>query len=354
MPLYSLGSNSSYQLSLPHTQDVSSPSLTTLSLPPSEFPIKIVAGSNHILLLTNTGTLYVTGANKYGQCLRPVCDIIPGFVRVDGQWRDCAATWEGSVVVDEDGFIWSFGRIRGHENLVRVEFRGDMAIKNNSEENEERSGVGGLDERGSVSVVGGVQHFIVFGESGIYGYGDGRKGQFGNISNSDTNPVKIPATSNIIQATCGKEFTCLLSKDNEIILYTTSLKHNLHTIPTTNTTIKSLTSSWSTIALLHDTGKITTWGRSDHGQFPPSNLPEISQLSGGSEHFIALSKTNKVYTWGWNEHGNCGLETLEDVTFVHEITFPKGEIPMYVAAGCGTSWIWTTIVGEATGCRMLT
>ena len=147
-----------------------------------------------------------------------------------------------------------------------------------------------------------------------------------------------------MQATCGKDFTCTLSENNEITVYTTSSKHDLQRSPSI-TNIKSIASSWSTISVLDNSGNITSWGRSDRGQYPPSNLPPISQLAAGSEHFIALSKSNKVYAWGWNEHGNCGVSTFEDVTFLNELTFPDGEIPTYVAAGCGTSWIWTENVG---------
>src|SRR2546421_4086234 len=117
MPLYALGSNSSHQLSLTHTIDVSTPTKTTLEVPDKGHPVKIVAGGNHTLLLTDSGSLYATGANKYGQCMSSACDFIRGFTKVNGIWKDCAATWEGSVAVDKDGLVWSFGKIKNHENI---------------------------------------------------------------------------------------------------------------------------------------------------------------------------------------------------------------------------------------------
>lgn len=312
MPLYALGSNSSYQLSLTHTNDVSSPTLTTLSLPKDEYPVKIASGANHTLLLTNKGTLYATGANRYGQCLKPQCEVVPGFQPVDGKWKDCSATWEGSIGVHEDGSIQSFGKIRDHKNIV---------VNKKS---------------GTQHVVGGVQHFIIFGESEAIGYGDGRKGQLGSAGSE---PVDIPA-HDIVQVTAGKDFTCFLSSDDTLTVYTTSTKHNLSSVPAC-TNIKRITSSWSTLAILHNSGKITAWGRSDRGQLPPPNLPSISQLAAGSEHFIAISASNMVYTWGWNEHGNCGLESRKDVTSPHTLSLPQDQTPMYVAAGCATSWVWT-------------
>lgn len=332
MPLYALGSNSSYQLSLGHTTDVSTPSLTTLRLLQDEHPIKITAGANHTLLLTNEGRLFTTGANKNGQCLRPFCDVIPGFMLIDGVWKDCAATWEGSIAVYKDGALWSFGSIKNHDNLRGIKIGHNTAT-------EVSDGVD-LRKYKFKHVSGGVQHFIAIGDGGVFGYGEGRKGQLGlGDPILSGKPVKIPLNE-VVQAACGKDFSCLLYEKDNIVVYTTSSKHNLLSIPTC-TSIKSINASWSTIAILHHSGLITSWGRSDRGQLHPPNLPPISQLAAGSEHFIALSSNNKVYSWGWNEHGNCGLETREDVTFVNELHFPENETPTYVAAGCGTSWVWT-------------
>ena len=270
MPLYALGSNSRYQLSLGHINDVSSPSLTSLHLPSDEQPIKIVAGANHTLLLTNKGNLYGTGANKYGQCLRPPCDAIRGFVLVDGRWKDCAATWEGSICVREDESLWSFGRINNHTNLAGSKLVEETTTCSNSGDSRDIH----LDGRNesNVHVVGGVQHFIVFGKAGANGYGNARKGQFGDSPSTGTGPIKLP-TSNVLQATCGKDFTCLLSQDDNITVYTTTTKYNLHSIPTCNN-IKSITSSWSTIAILHDSGKITIMG-----SFGSRSIPSLQSSS---------------------------------------------------------------------------
>jgi len=341
MPLYALGSNSSYQLSLTHTNDISQPTQTTLQLPPNQHPIKIVAGSNHTLLLTNVGTLYSTGANKYGQCMRLACDVIPGFERVEGRWRDCAATWEGSIAVAEDGRVWSFGKIKDHENLkgIRVdELVGVKEVKNDEAGKEGRI----MDtEGGKWKVVAGVQHFVVYNETYALGYGDSKKGQLGPSPTPSPSPTLIPSPHNILQITCGKDFTLILSPNSQLTLHTTSTKHPLHSLPASHS-IHAITSSWSTIGCLNTSGHVISWGRSDHGQLPPTHLPYITQLSAGSEHFIGLSSTtNTVFTWGWNEHGNCGVDSREDVTFLNPLSLPPGETPTYVAAGCGTSWIWT-------------
>ena len=323
MPLYALGSNSAYQLSLAHTDDVASPSETPLVLPKDTFPAKIVAGSNHTLVLTNKGTLYTTGGNKYGQCLKPECDYVPRLELVADKWLDIAATWEGTIGIKEDGSLWTFGRIRDCENLLGWE---GFEVKH---------------------VYGGVQHFVIhscsLSKEELIGFGDGRKGQFGGHlgNNIRTDSDYIRFSDPVRSVACGKEFTCLLVENvNPIQVCTNSEKHNIRAVPPLDD-VHSVAASWSTIAVLHNSGKITAWGRNDRGQFPPESLPPIKQLAAGSEHFIALSKDDRVYAWGWNEHGNCGKEDRTDVTDVHELVFPDDEIPTYVAAGCGTSWIWT-------------
>jgi len=314
MPLYALGSNSSYQLSLSHTKDVDIPTLTTLNLPSDQHPSKITAGSNHTLLLTNTGDLYVTGSNAYGQCLLPPCDVIPGFKKVDGIWKDCAATWEATIALDAKGRLWSFGRIKGVPDFKGSTVEDDIIER----------------------LFGGVGHFIALGRF-AYGFGNGTKGQFGT---TESNRILV---DNVNQVACGKDFTALLSHTNGIKVLTTNTKHNLHDIPSPSPVddIQSMVASWSTIAVLTSFGMVISWGRSDRGQYAPPNLPSIAKLAAGSEHFIALSETHQVYAWGWNEHGNCGRADRGDVTSLHELLFPEDEIPKDVAGGCGTSWIWT-------------
>jgi protein ATS1 len=324
MPLYALGSNAAYQLSLTHAEDVSTPSITTLCLPPGEFPITIVCGGNHTLLLSNKSSLYVTGSNKYGQCLKPACDVIQGFTKIEGIWQSVAATWEGSIVVDMDGRLWTFGKIKNCENLNGIKWnQGRLPL---------------------VSVQGGIQHFVVYDGHRATGFGDGRKGQLSESGGEKEHHFAIPSGKYMREVTCGKDFTCILFNDS-ISLYTSLTKHNLFPTPTCSN-VASIKSSWSTIAVLHHNGTLTSWGRSDHGQLPPSNLPPLSQISGGSEHFIGLSLDKKVFAWGWNEHGNCGLDSREDIAFLHELYFPEGQVPKYVAAGCGTSWIWTEKMGD--------
>jgi protein ATS1 len=323
MPLYSLGSNASHQLSFSHTDDVHTPVQTSLSLPPGSKPVKIVAGSNHSLLLTDEGAVYATGANHKGQCFVKGKDVLSEFERVmEGrEWRDVGATWEGSILVDSEGSIWSCGRIKNHEN-----FEGKSFAK-----------LAGRKGEGSVRVSAGVQHFIVYDNTVAIGFGDGSKGQFGTPTSVDG--IKL-STSDIRQVTCGKEFTCILSSTGAVSIYTTSTKHSLHIIPPLPPKIISMASSWSTIVLLTESGSLHAWGRHDRAQCPPPDLAPLSSLSAGSEHFLAIS-AGKAFTWGWNEHGNCDLATLKDVNFVHEISLLANERAGYVAGGCGTSWVWT-------------
>lgn len=105
---------------------------------------------------------------------------------------------------------------------------------------------------------------------------------------------------------------------------------------------KDISSSWGNVFVLRDTGRLTAWGRNDHGQLPPDGLPPIAKIAAGSEHCLALTLDGKVLAWGWGEHGNCG-EHIDEKCDVkgkcNELVIPGRVTGIF--AGCATSFIST-------------
>jgi len=103
--------------------------------------------------------------------------------------------------------------------------------------------------------------------------------------------------------------------------------------------------SWGSIFILHNDGKLVSWGRDDHGQLTPPQLPPVSKIAIGSEHTLALTAEGEVCAWGWGEHGNCGPGAVDgDVkgrwnTVASSKYLPQGSAISLVGAGCATSWI---------------
>lgn len=99
--------------------------------------------------------------------------------------------------------------------------------------------------------------------------------------------------------------------------------------------------------MLKSDGKLVAWGRNDHGQLGPKNLPYLLKIAVGSEHIVALSQDGDVVAWGWGEHGNCGPETENgDVKDRYSVIAASKNLEMAklkvqaIGAGCATSWIF--------------
>src|ERR1700721_2451023 len=217
MPLHSLGSNSSFQLSHPHNTDLPAPA----PIPQQLSPLVLSSGGNPSLLLTPPHKLFRPGLNSHGQCFLPTSTtLVRGFERA-GIWKNCASTWEGSICFDLDGLLYTFGKIKGIDENLRAK-----------------------DVGREKKVVSGVQHFVVFDENEGIGFGDSRKGQV--IGNGRKFPEQ-----GIGYVTCGKDMTCILSRSHGITIYTNNKRHEISSIPSivkeNMNDIKAIVSSWSTI-----------------------------------------------------------------------------------------------------------
>jgi protein ATS1 len=111
---------------------------------------------------------------------------------------------------------------------------------------------------------------------------------------------------------------------------------------------EDLGASWGSIFVLFNDGNLASWGRDDHGQLAPPELPLLSQIAIGSEHAIGLTTEGEVLAWGWGEHGNCGPKTTDgdvkgrwNVIASSKYLPPGGKISA-IGAGCATSWVYLT------------
>lgn len=371
MTLYSFGSNGCGQLGQGHTDDTDTPHpirfANTATAPMLTGLIKLAFGGNHTLLLDGaSGRLFGTGDNLYAQLgLLPseVQSTTTEFVelRLPKGARPVdhvAAGWEFSVVITDDGGVYTTGKgpkgelgngnsdIKQHREFLKV-YQFDY------------SQPGGK----VVKVVASMAHVVVLLESGeLYGWGVSRKSQLGLvnvITGIATRPVAIdfnPAGShNICKAVdvaCGRTFTLvlgetkdqtqsviLLSNDKtmtKVIEEVSALDHNR------SDPIVSVAAGWSAIYLLSKSGRLFSTGNNSHGQLGPVDKTALrfSSQSAGTEHFLGISQNGNstVNTWGWGEHGNCGPQYGEDR--------PKGEVyevfngvARAVYGGYASSWI---------------
>jgi protein ATS1 len=354
--IYAIGSNGSGQLGIGHKEDVSVPKPVIIA---SSTPAKIThirAGGNHTLILAS-GNLFCSGDSATGACglKADSLNTASRFEEVRLALEEsttksrivfCAAAWEASIIVsqDEDGLatrVFSFGT--GNKGELGL---GEFLFRSSKAQLLQDFPPSGLE---IVDLAASVSHVVaVLSNGDAYGWGSGRKGQLGESEGVVYAPRKISGVNfSVKRAICGREFTYLVGgKENgqHAILGSDKWKVRSSAPPDVRGW-KDVGATWGSIFVLQEDGKLLSWGRDDHGQLIPPELPVLSHIAIGSEHALGLTLEGDVLAWGWGEHGNCGPTTTDgDVKNRWNIIasskyLPQGSKISTIGAGCATSWV---------------
>lgn len=352
--IFALGSNGSGQLGIGHLQDVSVPKPVQFhpSIPPEPIA-QIAAGGNHTLLLTQSGKLYWSGDAASGAVGIPSPLAEPVFQEVRlgdgpqlGPVDSIAATWEASLAVALDDQrrrtrLFSFGTgLKGELGS------GDLIVRAPTATRIQDFPPAGTE---IVCLTACMGHAVVILSSGdAYGWGNGRKSQIGLPGAVVYSPRIIEGIGfAVTRAVCAKESTCFFGEpESGNIRVLGSDKWELCSrAPAAAPEWTDVGASWGSFYILGKDGSLLAWGRDDHGQLPPRDLPRLKKIAIGSEHAVALSEGGDVLAWGWGEHGNCGPQTAsEDFIGRWNVVASSKFIPsgcqIYgVGAGCATSWV---------------
>ncbi|TQN69798.1 RCC1 repeat-containing protein [Colletotrichum shisoi] len=357
--LFAIGSNGSGQLGIGHKEDVSVPKQAIFFPEDPDSPVvKMAAGGNHTLLLTRSGELYWSGDATSGACglTSAAKTDEPVFQRVQlskegredasGTTALIAATWEASFVVQKDGEgkrtkVYSFGAgQRGELGL------GELLVRSPSATLIKEFPPAGSEVVDLAACMGHVVAVLSNGDA--HAWGNLRKGQGGSPETVVHLPRKIESVDfKVVRAVCGKDFTCLFgaSESGKLLVLGSDKWHIKSTAPESVPEWTDVDASWGNIYVLKKDGELLAWGRDDHGQLPPPNLPTLSRLAVGSEHVIVFTEKGDVLAWGWGEHGNCGPQVENnDVkgrwnVIASSKFIPPGSQIGGIGAGCATSWV---------------
>ena len=356
--LFALGSNGSGQLGIGHKEDVSVPKQVLLpeDLSPEASIRKIVAGGNHTLLLTEAGELLWSGDSTTGACGKVAPEQTasePQFQRVDlaglgeaPRVRLVAATWEASVIACQSDsgktdLVYTFGMgMKGELG------QGELIVRTPAPSLIKDFPPAGTEVVDLVACMGHTVAVLSNGEA--YGWGNGRKGQFGTPDEVVHTPRKIEGVGfPVTRAACGREFTCLFgAAERGELLVLGSDKWDIRShAPPNIAGWQDVGASWGNIYVLKEGGTLLSWGRNDHGQFTPEALPRATKIAIGSEHALAQIEDGDVLAWGWGEHGNCGPLTNADAAkkqgnlIASSKYSPPGTEILSIGAGCATSWV---------------
>lgn len=350
--LFALGSNGSGQLGLGHDEDVATPQCVpsmSSDLDPSITIKRLAAGGNHTVVLYSNGRAFSSGDNSDGRCATNGTGLLGGFREIFGpdeaptpSWEDVVATWSATVLTRDQGReVWVCG----------TGGSGELALGDEMLEARQLTQVADFPPKGTrvVQMAACMAHVAAVLDDGqVWGWGKGRKGQLGEVMQDAWTPRRVDdATFKVSRAVCGKDFTCLSGdqKTGGVAMLGPNGRDRFNLkakAPSGVPGWREISASWGSVFALRDTGRLVAWGRDDHGQLPPCELPLIAKVAAGSEHCLALTLDGKVMAWGWGEHGNCGEHTDEkgDVKGKwNELDVPGRVTGIF--GGCATSFIST-------------
>ena len=313
---------------------------------------QIAAGKQHAAALMKDGTLYVWGANGSGQVGdgssvdRPTARKVNGAGNVLPEYSVKQVSLGGShsAAVTRDGtlYMWGANNYGQLGNGTTYTSLRPIKVMNNVK---------------FVSL--GCNHSAAVTTDGsLYVWGANNRGQLGNGNTSDSRiPVKI--MDNVKSVNLGETHSSAITNDNSLYTWGDSFKYQLgvgdggpyHTPVKYPLKImeniafadyglgKSVTwkinnSTWTGIAAhsaaIDTDGALYTWGNNTNGELGDGSLSDrsvpvkvatnIRQVSLGVSHTVAVSKDNALYMWGLNDHGELATTVWSTSSYNRYIT----------------------------------
>ncbi len=299
------------------------------------------------------------GSTKILTYEKPIkVDYFSEFIELDGY----PLLWAG---LKEDGSVWEWG----------LKDKGYLGIKKRDERIIEPKRVEGIPKIVQICVKDKV---IALDEKGnvwigLFSYYKDTY-ELQKISKEGKNfPVKVEKLSNIMEISCGKDFSLALRKDgkvfvwgkNEAILKATNKDiispyefEGEDRMPFEVLKINEITkiSAGSSHALaLRRDGKVFIWGNHLGIEFQENSpkevkgLENVKAISAGNGHSLALKEDGSVWIWGGNSYGQLGNGSKKNSLVPIKVeNLPKikkisagGTCPYSIALDEeGNVWVW--------------
>ncbi|BFZ03986.1 hypothetical protein BsWGS_07025 [Bradybaena similaris] len=259
--------------------------------------VRIAAGWDFMLAISDTGTLLSWGSNTFGQLGRDVHG---------GAGYDAVPAQVGQSDL-------------GHQVDISAGLRHGLSLS---------VSVSCMEK--PAQVFAGMYHSGLLTEAGsILMWGCNKFGQCGQKPDTDQT-VLVP--SKVVFPVQSDKTTC---------------------------SIISVTSGWTHVIARTDSGILYSWGRADLGQLGRTctkscdhipgvvaKLASVRSHSCGSEHSLAVTENGQVFSWGWNEHSICGTEHEENIQEPLRVARFSHTQMTHVGCGAGHSFC----IGVGVGC----
>jgi alpha-tubulin suppressor-like RCC1 family protein len=276
-------------------------------------------GDHHSVVLKTDGTVWVWGANFYGQLGNGTTTARFDPAPVVGLTNVIAVAGgaDHTLALRDDGTVWAWGHNQ-HGQL------GDGTTTDRSTPTQ----VSGLSS--VVAVAAGQDHSVVLRADGtVWSWGSNAAGQLGDATTNDrSSPVQVKGLQGIASLTSGGYHSLALKSDGTVWAWGDNEFGQLGDGTTTERSAPVLVNglaavkgvsggSFHSLALMSD-GTVRAWGNNQFGQmgdgtttnrFTPvqvSGLTAVMALASGYIHNLALKADGTIQTWGGNYAGQLG------------------------------------------------
>lgn len=226
-------------------------------------------------------------------------------------------------------------------NVVAIDMAGKLYYWENIVENVDGEVIYPLKTLKVKDVSIGDNHVVAVSNDGeIYVWGNNEYNQLGLGNDSISVDAKNPVCLNIpnerfCKVSCGALSTLALTEEGNVyewgylekVISISEVENTQVAIPTKiniDSRIADVKNGFLFSLLLTNEGKVLGRGRNEFGQCLP-NIEEpfvneytlleleedISKISVGSDHVMALGSSGNLYSWGKNEYGQLGMEKAE-------------------------------------------
>lgn len=239
------------------------------------------------------------------------------------------------------------------------------------------SKIDGLDN--AVAITGGSSHSVVLTSDGtVWSWGNNMFGQLGNgtFTQKNSSPAPISSLTGVIAISSGGYSTLALKSDGTVWSWGnnyygqlgdgTAISKNTPVNVTGLSEIISIASGGQFSMALRSDGTVCTWGRNPYGQlgngtadgniypYPVHPFPghvlglgDVTSISGGGNHGMALMKDGTVWTWGINNRGQLGDGTFTQRNTPVKVyglegvkTIAAGHAHSMALSSNGEVWVW--------------
>ena len=288
----------------------------------------ITGGNTHTVALTNDGAVWTWGRNDCGQLgdgtetnrLTPFQ--IGGLSNITA----IASGGNHTVALKDDGTVWVWGD--NTDGQLGDGTRGTYRITP-----VQVSGLGNI-----IAITAGYSHTVALKDDGtVWAWGSNSDGELGGGATSlpRLTPDVVSDLSNVSAIIAGFYYTAALKNDGTVWAWG---RNDMGQLGDDTTDIRStpvqvgdlsnvtaITAGMSHTVALKNDGTVWAWGRNDMGQLGDgttstprltpvvvSGLSNVTAITAGLSHTVALKDDGTVWAWGYNAYGQLGDGTTSD------------------------------------------